>query len=211
MNQFFKLFFGLTFICISSSSFAQDTILLISGEEIITSNAEFNDSYNNFTFVNKANKIKMLDFDVVFSIRSKNGIEKVYYTPDSINDGGSFLYSEVEMRDYMKGRVCASKKTEAIGMATTAAFLGFGSTFLEYTPIIPIVPVAGVALLNLLPVKKKNILKKYPQYSGNIAFVDGYKDSAESVRSKRAIRGVLAGFVVGIVYRTVSETINSSD
>lgn len=214
MKNLLKYLLVIFFIINNLIAFSQDTIVVLSGEKITVSKLEFNESSGNFTYLNNKNKIKVIPMDGVFSVIDSKGKEKVYYKADSINESGSFLYTESEMRDYMNGRMLAQKERKPIfsTIASTGFVSGltFATTF-SFLPAIPIVPIAYLAVSNAMPVGEKKIIEKHPEFSTNEAFILGYKDAVESKRKKNAVIGTTAGFVIGIVSKIIYYSVTKVD
>ena len=214
MKKHFKYLAVILLISSNFMAFSQDTIVVLSGDKIAVSKLEYNQSSGNFTYLNNKNKAKVVPVDGVFSVIDSKGKEKVYYTADSINESGSFMYTESEMRDYMNGRLMAQKERKPIfSTIASTGFVGgvtFATTFV-FTPAIPIVPIAYLAVSNAMPVGEKKIKEKHPEFSTNEAFILGYKDAVESKRKKNAVIGTTAGFVIGIVSKIIYDSITIVD
>jgi hypothetical protein len=211
MTKSLKYLLVLSLLINSLILYSQDTIVVLSGEKIITSKCNYDENTKTFFYQNSKNQTKTLSYEGVFSVIKFNEKEKVYYTSDSINDAGNFVYTESEMRDYLKGRISAKNKKECLTLVGGGVFVTAGTTFaaLSFIPAIPIIPVAYIAVSNAIPISEKIIIKKYPQYSNNEPFILGYKDSAEAKRTKNAIIGGTAGLILGIVSGIIYSSVNN--
>lgn len=106
MRNFFFLFI---FIGLYEISFAQDTILLITGRQIIVSSVDLHD---NTIAYRKGDKLKTIDPDRVFSIIYKDGSERIIYQSDSldpldfhVDSMRSFIHGEQDAKALYRNNV----------------------------------------------------------------------------------------------------------
>jgi hypothetical protein len=145
--MFRKLLFLSTFWILCQNAFAQDTITLINGRVIPVLNVDFQeyriayrkipkestkiaDTLNGqVTKAKKKSKLRTMDPYRVFSVKFRDGSERIIYQPDSLDP---MEFSQEQMRLFIKGEQDAAKyyknnlnKGIGFGLGVASGFLGF--------------------------------------------------------------------------------------
>ncbi|PKP20500.1 MAG: hypothetical protein CVU05_08945 [Bacteroidetes bacterium HGW-Bacteroidetes-21] len=189
------------FIFLSGYLMSQDTIVLLSGDEIPVQSYKVNTSDNLIDFVNKRGKNKLIETDFVFCVKKSNGEEDLIYF-DSVIEYDSISIGE--MRSYVEGAMIARKKYHA-PLATISGFVvGAGSVFLfpeVGLPVFysPVLPGAYSAVIGSLNPNQNKIIEKYPDRKENPYFLKGYSEMARQKRINNVVKGSIAGIVAMIV------------
>ena len=123
-----KFFYTLFFIYFCHTSIAQDTLLLITGRQIVVSSVDLSDNTIAYRNIKDKSKLKTIDPGRVFSVIYKVGNERIIYQPDSLDP---LEFKVDEMRNFIKGEQDASKlyKNNFI----KAAGIGIGAGFAYFT------------------------------------------------------------------------------
>jgi len=196
--KYFSLFI---FSLFASGLFAQDTIVLLSGEIIPVKSFTINEKENIISFVNKRGKDKFIELDFIFSVRQSNGEELVVYK-DSVFEDDSITVNE--MREFVTGSITASETYHA-PLATISGFIvGAGAVYLfpmAGIPIFwsPVVPAGYSAIIGSLTPKEKCILRNCPEASGRPYFQNGYSQVCQQKRVTNVVKGSLAGMAAMII------------
>ncbi len=193
------LIFSILFFLIAIAAKSQDTIWFLSGERLITSNYTLKTEDGMFTYM-KGKKERKVGLEYVFSIHEKNGYEKVFYEPTSIDNTP---FSVEQMRSFIKGEFEASEHYKATG-ACIAGFTA-GVSGIYFFPLInapvfwsPVLPTGTSAVIGSMNISDKNIIKKFPQYADDEYFKSGYSEIVKQKRISHSIVGGVIGLAVGI-------------
>jgi hypothetical protein len=193
MNKFFTLISILALSC--NAAFAQldsDTLLLLNGEEMITTVLDTAKGFTRCKNLNGNNKIFMIEDNRIFSVRNTKG-ERVYYQYDSAI-GNEF--TEQEMRYFIMGEQDAQKGFRAKGsfwgnMLVGAASAVTGSFFCTIPPFI------FTALTGLPRVKIKKQTVRNVDLLKEESYLAGYERVARGKRKIKSLIGGGIGLVAG--------------
>jgi hypothetical protein len=186
----------LVFLClVSKGLWAQmdtDTLLLLNGEEIITTVMDTAKGFTRCKNLSGSNKLFMIEDNRIFSVRNQKG-ERVYYQYDSAI-GNEF--SEQEMRYFIMGEQDAQKGFKAKGSfyGNMAVGVASGITGFFLCLIPPFIYTALTGLPNVR-IKKKTVrdLELLKQET----YLMGYERVARGKRKIRSLVGGGIGLVVG--------------
>jgi hypothetical protein len=178
---------------------AQDTILTIYGDRIITSESIADEAERLIKYKNKKLDIKTLYFDDVFSVTKSDGTIRHFYSFDPARGNG--LQVE-EMSQNLHGTLLAKDKHNEPLPFILGFAAGFGSIYatplvkanMLYSPIIPLVYVIGVGITSVNP--PKHVLSKTGRPQSE-HFYAGYGSKAKSKRMNAAIIGSITGLAAG--------------
>ncbi len=166
-----KFFFTLFFIYFCQSVSAQDTLLLISGRQIVVSSIDLNNNTIAYRRIDKKDKLKTIDPYRVFSVKYRDGSERIIYQPDSLDP---IDFKVEEMRTFIKGEQDARYlyknnfiKYAGLGIGAGCAFLGF------YGVVGP--PLYATVVGSYSPNVEKRLTIKV---SGDAAAALGIEDSS---------------------------------
>ncbi|OFX41583.1 MAG: hypothetical protein A2X08_06560 [Bacteroidetes bacterium GWA2_32_17] len=194
------LIFLILFFLIGITCKAQDTIWFLSGERLITSNYTLKTEDGLLTYF-KGKKEKKVGLEYVFSVHEKNGYEKVFYEPTSIENTP---FSVEQMRSFIKGEFEASEHYKATGATIIGVTAGIGGIYLF--PILnapvfwsPVLPTGTSAIIGSTNICEKKIIKKFPQYTNDEYFISGYSEIVKQKRISHSIVGGVIGLAVGVV------------
>jgi len=193
------LIFLILFFLIEIACKAQDTIWFLSGERLITSNYTLKTEDGMLTYF-KGKKEKKVGLEYVFSVHEKNGYEKVFYEPTSIENTP---FSVEQMRSFIKGEFEASEHYKATGATIIGVTAGIGGIYLF--PILkarvfwsPVLPTGTSAIIGSTNICEKKIIKKFPQYTNDEYFISGYSEIVKQKRISHSIVGGVIGLAVGV-------------
>ncbi len=183
------------------SQTGNDTILLLSGTEIIA--AVYDTTFGNITYKNPKSDQDpiVIETSDVFSIRNSKG-ESIKYVYDSA--GENDLTVE-EMRYYIKGEQDAKKGFKPRGAFWTnvgiGALSGATGSFL-----CPIPPFIFTALSGITKVKIKHSTVSNMDYLKHDTYIMGYEHIARGKRKTKSLLGggfgLVGGIGVGILLRS---------
>ena len=149
----------------------------------------------------KGKKEKKVGLEYVFSVHEKNGYEKVFYEPTSIENTP---FSVEQMRSFIKGEFEASEHYKATGATIIGVTAGIGGIYLF--PILnapvfwsPVLPTGTSAIIGSTNICEKKIIKKFPQYTNDEYFISGYSEIVKQKRISHSIVGGVIGLAVGVV------------
>lgn len=171
----------------------KDTILLIDGNTIITTVVDTAAGYINYKHSKRADKIKKVNRDQVFSITDSTGEQLIYVFDTAIwND-----LSINEMRYYIRGKQDAVNSRKGNGALAINFILSTGACITGnfFSPIIPFI-TAGI--LGRLKVKIKEGVVSDPEYLTQDSYLMGFEHEARRKRKIRSLLGGTVGMVVGL-------------
>ncbi len=109
--KLFQLFIVLLFAVFISGANAQDTLILISGKIIVVKAVDLKDYTIAYRPIEKDAKLRTIDPEKVFSIKYRDGSERVIYRSDSldpidfsVNDMRLFIKGEQDAREFFRNR-----------------------------------------------------------------------------------------------------------
>jgi hypothetical protein len=184
----YKTLSTITLLLFSIASFSQtgsDTILLLNGYTIITSNIDTTNGSVSFKNPKKSKKNIVIENDRIFSINNSKG-ETLIYSYDTII-GNEFTVDE--MRYFIHGEQDAQKGFKARGAfwGNLAVGAGAGVTGLFFSPIAPF---AFSALVGIPKIKIKKGTVSNLDYLNQPSYLMGYERVA---RKKRQLRSLVSG------------------
>lgn len=195
-----KFILILGFLVLSGLLQAQDTIVLLSGDEIPVQSYKVNTTDNQIDFVNKKGKTKYIETDFVFCIRKADNTEELIYF-DSVIEYDSI--SVADMRNYVDGAIIARKNYHTPISTISGFVVGAGSVWcFPYLglPVFysPVIPGAYSAVIGSTNPNQSKIIKKYPDKVNNPYFLKGYSEMANQKRVNNTIKGSILGIAAMI-------------
>lgn len=192
---------------------AQETIWLLNGEKITASKYSIDSENRMFYYQNLKGKTKDIELDFIFSTVDSLGNEVVIYTPDTVDEEGSFLYSEKEMRQYIEGAIEARKNYKGLIAFGTGFLTGVAAPFIPAPPfvnalfLVPVYPAVNTTIIGATNPSEEKFFEKYPNQQENIPFKEGYLDIAREKRVRKSIYGGLSGILIGITTAIIIDSI----
>ncbi len=179
----------------------KDTIWLLSGEPLVTSNFNLNIEDGILTYMNKRNKLKQIGLEYVFSVVDSNNKEKVVFESTTI---GKTYFTIEQMRSFIKGENAASKSFHSPFSTISGIVTGAGSIYL--LPVVlhlnvffsPVIPATNSAVVGAFNYKEEKVKKKYPDKADDVYFIAGYRELATQKRINNSIKGGIIGLGLGI-------------
>lgn len=183
----------------SISSFGQDKVLLMNGQEVaceIVADTGYVVRYN-VTKRNGKVKSRIAHRNEIFSYTRKDSAEVIVYVQDTTFGD---IYNIPEMRAYLAGQHDARANFKAhhitaIGFGTcfTIAFLGKDGYF---TAVGPPVVFTLTQLLGKVKIREKTMTNK--NYKYNDIYADGYEPPARTRKIVKAFGSGMIGSAAGV-------------
>lgn len=172
----------ITFFTLSAK--AQDEIWLLNGEKKQVKNLEFSDDNLSIRYTNEKGKTKYISTSDLFSATPKGDKEYILFKPTpemSIENMKEFMYGEIDAKTYIP------KGSFWLGFAAGAAS---PFAFRQYAPVAPL--GFGIVIGSINPKNDKLALQKNTKF-----YIEGYKKVAKRKRLISALKGGIAGLLVG--------------
>jgi hypothetical protein len=197
MNKLLVLL--LVFLTFGKISIAQDTIITVEGESIVTKSFRLTGTSECF-YANKRGNEKEIDIDDIFSVRDSMGKETVYYKQDTLK---GFYDTPDEMKQYVSGMIDAKKQYKApfytyvgagVSLFAVTAIVTSGIGYLFWTPLVPVV-YTGIILKSKPNIEE--IKNTIPENLRTEKYVTGYITQVKRKRVNNAIAGSVGGLFLG--------------
>lgn len=187
----FSLFF---FLLYSAPALAQDSLVLINGRVIVVKSVDLKDYTIAYRKMDGKSRLKTIDPERVFSIRYRDGSEKVIYTSDSMDTED---FKPEEMRMFILGEQDAHKfyrnnLNKGFGFAFGAGGSLLGFYGLAVAPLYGSIVGAFSPNMEKQKVSDKNLILN-PNYR------EGYERKARDRKIRNGVISGLIGFVAGSV------------
>ena len=178
---------------------AQVTIQLNNGKTIEGVSFSINKQDSSISFTSSKGKQKDYPFYQVFSVCDSLKNETVFYRKDS----SSNIYTESQMRDFIRGEKDASLHFNPMlpyfagaGVALgSSAVLGLSGISTTYSIFVPGTYCTVLALREM----KESRYKPYASEPENPYFMEGFKRTAAEKRFRRNLIGAGIGFIIGFI------------
>ena len=177
-----------------SEAFARDTIVLINGKSIPVKSSDLKDYSIFYRKPTPNTKLKTIDPERVFSIRYKDGNERVIYYSDTLDPVD---FKPEEMRMFIKGEQDADKYYKNNFNKGTAFVLGAGGGLLGFYGLA--VPPLYATIVGAFSPKMEKQKVSDPALLQNNIYREGYEKKARDRKIRNAMIGGLIGFVAGSV------------
>lgn len=185
------------FFTVTTSTKAQEKLLLLNGRELLIQPLSFKEDSVRFEFKDYLNgKKKFVKKDNVFSYANGKGLEKIFYKEDSTTVTNDLSIDE--MRSYIQGMQEGSRFYKAPFATVGGFFIGAASGyFIYFYALIP--PATFIAITgNHQPDISKQKVSD-PALLQNTMFVNGYQKKCNEKKIKNATVGGLVGILAGAV------------
>lgn len=188
--------FSLSFLVMTSSLGAQDTLILMDRAPLIVSSVTY-DSLEVHYIVQGKKKLKSMEIQKVYSIKRPNQAEEFVYVQDTLEGN---WYTLEQMADYIQGQTDArnSYKTKASKSGAGGVMVGFvgSATGLFYGPlfIIGYSALKGFSKPSLEPEHGFDV-----KYAENPYYIEGFGTMAKRYTARRSAIGAAAGYILGAV------------
>ena len=190
-NLLFSLFF---FTLCSGTLLAQDTLVLINGKTILVKSVDLKDYTIAYRKMEPKSKLKTIDPERVFSIRYKDGTERIIYYSDTLDPVD---FKPEEMRMFIKGEQDADKYYKNNFNKGTAFVLGASGGLLGFYGLA--VPPLYATIVGAFSPKMEKQKVSDPALLQNNIYREGYEKKARDRKIRNAMIGGLVGFVAGSV------------
>ena len=200
------LLFALSLI-LAGNAMSQDTILTLDGDEIFTPDYRLDESTFEIEYKTPNLSIKSINSDEVFSIKHRDGTERILYKYDPAEGNG---LSVDDMREMATGMACARTHHREPAAFVIGFCAGFGGVFLM--PVVkgnllyaPLVPLAVVTITGLTQVNAAKHTKNIYGKDMSEMYNSGYADRAKRKRMTSVIVGSLAGLASGVLLNAATQ------
>ncbi|HRH65482.1 MAG TPA: hypothetical protein PLU53_04235 [Bacteroidia bacterium] len=187
----FPLFF---FLLGYGSVKAQDTLVLINGKMLAVKSVDLKDYTIAYRKMDGKSRLKTIDPERVFSIRYRDGSERVIYSSDSLDPVD---FKPEEMRMFIKGEQDADKFYKNNLNKGVAFVFGAGGGLLGFYGLA--VPPLYSTIIGSFSPKMENQKVSDPVLLQNNIYREGYERKARDRKIRNAIISGFAGFVAGTV------------
>jgi len=188
-------------------AFAEDTIIFISGRVMHGSVIEVDSLDIKFEYEKKKKKKEIfITKNSVFAIKYGDGKSEIFYKPLNAEE-----YSVREMELYIKGEQDAMSNTKAPLLFIGGVILGgFSTAYLgPFLGLIPLLPYALLA--GSINTKVKEGAVSNPDFLREDTYITGYVTKAKNIKIQNAIKGSIAGYLVGLAAIAINTQINPED
>ena len=202
MKTLFIAFLGYIVVLFAPmQTIAQDQIILLNGKIKTVGKVREVDGDNLLYQMPNSEKIKKMSWEKIFSVKLKDGTEKVIYYKDSLIDNTMTI---AQMRDFIDGQREANKNYHTPLSFVSGVVYGVagGLVVPAYATLSFIPPGVGTIMNTLLPV---NVNKQAVTNDAKLAFpafVAGYQKRAKEKRLKNTALGSVIGIIttVSVLY-----------
>jgi len=203
MEKNYSFFFITILFFFTYNSFAQDTINLLNGKQIIAKSVtdEANNTLLKYDILIKGNvKQKKIDKIDVFSIDYSDNTHKIFYKTDS---SFGLSLSIVQMEHYIKGEQYAINNYKAPWVTACGLCAGFAPTIYYFNFYGLLAPAVYGTAMGIITPKIKHIENISPEFLNNKHFLDGYREAATKKKLKNALFGSIGGVAIAVITTTV--------
>lgn len=177
-----------------AEAFPRDTIILINGNTIPAKSIDLKDYTIVYRKPAQKAKLKTIDPERVFSIKYKNGSERVIYTTDSLDPVD---FKPEEMRMFIKGEQDADKYFKSNLNKGAAFVIGAGGGLLGFYGLA-VPPLYSTIVGSFSPRLEKQKVSD-PALLQNNSYREGYERKARDRKIRNGVISGLIGFVAGSV------------
>jgi hypothetical protein len=174
-----------------------DTLLLMNGSKLAGEVLDTTYHKVKVKYVKKSGKERtiLIENDLVFSIRYKDGHEKIIYEQDTI--AGNYFTAD-ETRFFIFGEQDAEKNYHCPGVVITSFAVGLASGYMgNFLSLIPPFAYSGILLIPKIRIKYKYVSN--PVYLNYDTYVLGFEKVARRKKIFRSLVSGIGGLGVGFV------------
>lgn len=173
---------------------AQDTLVLINGKTIPVKSVDLKDYTIAYRKMDPHSKLKTIDPERVFSIKYRDGSERIIYVCDTLDPVD---FKTEEMRMFVKGEQEASLYYKNNTNKGVAFVVGAGAGLLGFYGIA-VPPLYGTIVGSFSPNMEHQVVSD-PQLLKINAYREGYERKVRDRKIRNALISGLIGFVAGTV------------
>jgi hypothetical protein len=177
----------------SSVGFAQQEILMNSGEQRTAYEVKIDDQRNVLFYTDKKGKVKWEDLEDVFSLTRTDSVHIIFYKADCED----VCFKTHQMREYLNG-YAAGEQESAFWPFIFGAATGSGFSYVlvnaGLSVLAPLPPAVNAMIFGSIRPKPENF-EALDAYKDNEHYTEGY---IQRIKRKRTVYSILGG-AVGIL------------